>query len=41
MVVHDQADYVGLAKLGAQQQALQDEIEELEMRWMELSDLVS
>ena len=41
MVAHNQSDYTGLADLGAQQQSLQDEIEELEMRWMELSDLVS
>ena len=40
MLAHDQTDYVGLAELGAQQQSLQDEIEELEMRWMELSEIL-
>lgn len=40
MSAHDQSDYTGLAELGAQQQALQDEVDELELRWMELSEIV-
>lgn len=41
MSAHDPSDYAGLAALGEQQQALQDEIDELEMRWLELSELLS
>lgn len=41
MSAHDASDYAGLAALGEQQQALQDEIDELEMRWLELSELLS
>ena len=40
MSTHDASDYAGLAALGEQQQALQDEIDELEMRWLELSELL-
>lgn len=40
MTVHDQSDYTGLAELGAQQEAIQNEVEELEMRWLELADRV-
>lgn len=40
MSAHDASDYAGLATLGEQQQALQDEIDELEMRWLELSELL-
>ena len=40
MSAHNAADYAGLAALGEQQQALQDEIDELEMRWLELSELL-
>lgn len=40
MSTHDPSDYAGLAALGEQQQALQDEIDELEMRWLELSELL-
>ena len=40
MSMHDPADYAGLADLGQKQQALQDEIDELEMRWLELSELL-
>ena len=40
MSIHDPADYAGLADLGQKQQALQDEIDELEMRWLELSELL-
>ncbi|WP_237200531.1 ABC-F family ATP-binding cassette domain-containing protein [Rothia nasimurium] len=40
MAAHDPADYEGLAALSAESQALQDEIEELELRWMELSEIL-
>ena len=40
MSAHDASDFAGLAALGEQQQALQDEIDELEMRWLELSELL-
>ena len=40
MSAHDASDYAGLSALGEQQQALQDEIDELEMRWLELSELL-
>ena len=40
MSAHDASDYAGLATLGEQQQTLQDEIDELEMRWLELSELL-
>ena len=40
MSAHDASDYAGLAALGEQQQALQNEIDELEMRWLELSELL-
>ena len=40
MSVHDPSDYAGLAALGEQQQVLQDEIDELEMRWLELSEIL-
>ena len=40
MSAHDPSDYAGLAALGEQQQALQNEIDELEMRWLELSELL-
>lgn len=40
MSAHDASDYAGLAALGEQQQVLQDEIDELEMRWLELSELL-
>ena len=40
MSAHDPSDYAGLAALGEQQQALQDEIDELEMRWLELSEIL-
>ena len=40
MSAHDASDYAGLAALGEQQQTLQDEIDELEMRWLELSELL-
>ena len=40
MSAHDPSDYEGLAALGAQQQSLQDEIDELELRWLEISELL-
>ncbi len=40
MSAHDPSDYAGLAALGEQQRVLQDEIDELEMRWLELSELL-
>ena len=40
MSAHDASDYAGLAALDEQQQTLQDEIDELEMRWLELSELL-
>ncbi|MDO5750267.1 MAG: ABC-F family ATP-binding cassette domain-containing protein [Rothia sp. (in: high G+C Gram-positive bacteria)] len=41
MSAHDPSDYAGLATLGEKQQALQDEIDELELRWLEISELLS
>ncbi|GGH62923.1 ABC-F family ATP-binding cassette domain-containing protein [Rothia aerolata] len=41
MAAHDPADYEGLAALSAEVQSLQDEVDELELRWMELSDIVA
>ncbi|WP_237242426.1 ABC-F family ATP-binding cassette domain-containing protein [Rothia nasimurium] len=38
MASHDHTDYEGLAALSAEQQSIQDEIDELEIRWMELSE---
>ncbi len=40
MSAHDASDYAGLAALGEQQQVLQDEIDALEMRWLELSEIL-
>ena len=40
MAAHDQSDYEGLANFGRRAQEIQDEIDELEMRWLELSDVV-
>lgn len=40
MATHDASDFTGLAELAQQQQALRDEVEELEMRWMELSEIL-
>ena len=41
MASHDPSDYEGLASLSAEQQGIQDEIDELEMRWMELSEVIA
>jgi ATPase subunit of ABC transporter with duplicated ATPase domains len=38
MAAHDQSDYTGLGEITARLTAVQDEIEELEMRWLELSE---
>ncbi|MGX5357775.1 ABC-F family ATP-binding cassette domain-containing protein [Kocuria sp. KH4] len=38
MAAHDQSDYTGLAGITARLSAVQDEIEELELRWLELSE---
>ena len=40
MHAHDPSDYTELARLGSEQRALEDETSELEMRWLELSDLL-
>ena len=40
MAEHDQSDYAGLQVLTAQLGALQDQTDELEERWLELSELV-
>ncbi|WP_237206678.1 ABC-F family ATP-binding cassette domain-containing protein [Rothia nasimurium] len=39
MANHDPSDYEGLADLSTQQQGIQDEIGDLEMRWIELSEV--
>lgn len=39
MAAHDPADYEGLAALGSQADELTAQVEELELRWMELSEL--
>lgn len=41
MALHDQSDYASLAEFSAEVQALDKEIEELEIRWMKLSDIAS
>ncbi|MGH1979227.1 ABC-F family ATP-binding cassette domain-containing protein [Rothia sp. L_38] len=38
MASHDPSDYEGLAALSAEQQGIQAEVDELELRWMELSE---
>lgn len=40
MAAHDPADYEGLAALGSQADELAAQVEELELRWMELSELL-
>ena len=40
MAGHDQSDYEGLGKLTAQISELQDQVDELEERWLELSEIV-
>ena len=40
MAVHDQSDYAGLAELSAEISKIEGTIADLEMRWLELSDLL-
>ncbi|MBD8466971.1 ABC-F family ATP-binding cassette domain-containing protein [Plantibacter sp. CFBP 8798] len=40
VAVHDQSDFAGITALGAKIQAMYGEIAELEVRWLELSELV-
>ncbi|MBM7051419.1 ABC-F family ATP-binding cassette domain-containing protein [Rothia sp. ZJ1223] len=40
MAEHDQSDYAGLAELSSSIQAIDNQVEELEMRWMELSEII-
>ncbi|ORC15443.1 ABC transporter ATP-binding protein [Rothia nasimurium] len=40
MAEHHHSDYEGLAALSAERQSVQDEIDGLEMRWIELSEIV-
>ncbi|MDO4916770.1 MAG: ABC-F family ATP-binding cassette domain-containing protein [Rothia sp. (in: high G+C Gram-positive bacteria)] len=40
MAAHDQSDYEGLGKFSAEISQIDEEIEALEMRWMELSEIV-
>ena len=40
MAQHDQSDYTVLAEFSTKLQQLDDEVEELETRWMELSEIV-
>ncbi|MEX3611288.1 ABC-F family ATP-binding cassette domain-containing protein [Rothia sp. LK2588] len=39
MAAHDQSDYTGLAEFSVQLAEIDAEVEELEMRWMELSEI--
>ncbi|MFZ4893972.1 ABC-F family ATP-binding cassette domain-containing protein [Plantibacter sp. Mn2098] len=39
LATHDQSDYEGITALGAQLRTLEDEVGELELRWLELSEL--
>ena len=40
LAAHDQSDYVGLQKITDELRAVEAEIEELEERWLELSELL-
>lgn len=40
MASHNHSDYEGLTALSAEQQSIQDEVDELEMRWVELSEVL-
>ena len=40
LAAHDQSDYVGLQKITDDLRAVEAEIEELEERWLELSELL-
>ncbi|MFM6980914.1 MAG: ABC-F family ATP-binding cassette domain-containing protein [Micrococcales bacterium] len=41
MAAHDQSDYAGLAKLAAQQQEFNSKRDELELEWLETSELLA
>ena len=41
MASHDHSDYEGLAALSTEHQGVQDKIDELEIRWMELSEILT
>lgn len=41
MASHDHSDYESLAALSTEQQGIQDEIDELELRWIELSEVIA
>lgn len=41
MASHDPSDYEGLAALSAEQQSIQAEVDELELRWIELSEVIA
>ncbi|MEN9751959.1 MAG: hypothetical protein RLZZ600_1006 [Actinomycetota bacterium] len=41
LAAHDQSDYEGLTGLSAELRALEDQVAELETRWLEVSDLLS
>ena len=38
MAMHDQSDFMGLADLTAKQRSMEEEIEELEMEWLDLGE---
>jgi ATP-binding cassette subfamily F protein uup len=38
MADHDQSDHVGLGKLTAELRELEDQVSDLEARWLELSE---
>ena len=40
MASYNPSDYEGLAVLSTEQKSIQDEIDELELRWMELSEVL-
>ncbi|QRZ61210.1 ABC-F family ATP-binding cassette domain-containing protein [Rothia sp. ZJ932] len=40
MAEHDQSDYAGLAELSSSIQAIDNQVEELEIRWMEISEII-
>ena len=40
MAEHDQTDFQGLGELSAEASSTQEEIDALEERWMELSEIV-
>jgi hypothetical protein len=40
MAAHDQSDYVGLGALSDELHALEQAMEDLELRWLELSEVL-